>query len=53
MNKAAEQGLNEFDIQSDEIEERKKFFFKTVKKSNWGKIIINLVCGLVFLGYFI
>ena len=35
-----------------ELEDRKKFFFKTLKNKNWGKIIVNLIFGVVFTLYF-
>ena len=37
----------------EEIEERKKNFFRTIKSSNWGTVIVNGIRGLVFIGYFI
>ena len=35
-----------------ELEDRKKFFFKTLKNKNWGKIIVNLILGVLFTLYF-
>jgi hypothetical protein len=37
----------------EEVEERKKNFFRTIKSSNWGTVIVNGIVGLVFIGYFI
>lgn len=37
----------------EELEERKRFFFETIKTKNWGLIIANLVLGLIFAAYFI
>lgn len=38
---------------NDEVEERKKLFFKTIKTKNWGKIIGSIIVGLIFTAYFI
>jgi len=44
---------NGIDMTNDEVEERKKFFFKTIKTKNWGKIIGSIIVGLIFAAYFI
>ncbi len=44
---------NASDMSNDEVEERKKFFFKTIKTKNWGKIIGSLIVGVIFTAYFI
>jgi len=38
---------------NDEVEERKKLFFKTIKTKNWGKIIGSIIVGLIFSAYLI
>lgn len=44
---------NGLDMNNDEVEERKKLFFKTIKTKNWGKIIGSVIVGVVFIVYFI
>ena len=44
---------NASDMSNDEVEERKRFFFKTIKTKNWGKIIGSIFVGVIFTAYFI
>ncbi len=44
---------NSLDMNSDEVEERKKLFFQTIKTKNWGKIIGSVIVGIIFSVYFI
>ena len=44
---------NASDMSNDEVEERKKFFFKTIKTKNWGKIIGSIIVAVIFTAYFI
>ena len=48
-----EEFANSSDKDNAEIEERKKFFFKTIKSKNWGKILFNIIVGFIFSAYFI
>jgi hypothetical protein len=40
-------------MSNDEVEERKRFFFKTIKTKNWGKIIGSIIVGVIFTAYFV
>jgi hypothetical protein len=40
-------------MNSDEIEERKKNFLRTIKNKSGWSITLNIIVGLVFSGYFI
>ncbi len=42
-----------FDMTNDEVEERKKQFYKTIQSKNWGKILISSVVGIIFASYFV
>lgn len=37
----------------EELEERKKLFFKTIKTKNWFSVISNIAIGFIFVGYFV
>ena len=41
------------EMNSDEIEERKKNFLRTIKNKSGWSITLNIIVGLVFSGYFI
>ncbi len=41
------------DITNDELEERKTYFFRTIKSKNWGKLIMNMIVAVIFIAYFI
>ena len=41
------------DMSNDEVEERKKQFYKTIKSKNWGKIVFSSVIGIIFTAYFL
>jgi len=41
------------EMNSDEIEERKKNFLRTIKNKSGWSIALNIIVGLVFSGYFI
>ena len=40
-------------MSNDEVEERKKQFYKTIKSKNWGKIVFSSVIGIIFTAYFL
>jgi hypothetical protein len=40
-------------MKKEELEERKKYFFQTIKTKNWGKIALNLLVATIFMAYFI
>jgi hypothetical protein len=44
---------NANEMSNFEVEERKKFFFKSIKTKNWGKIIGSIIVGAIFTAYFI
>lgn len=41
------------DMSNDELEERKKQFYKTIQSKNWGKILVSSIVGIVFTAYFV
>ncbi|TNV87853.1 hypothetical protein FGO68_gene5771 [Halteria grandinella] len=40
-------------IKNEELEERKRYFFLTIKTQNWGKLGINLFVAALFIAYFV
>ena len=44
---------NGIEMNNDEVEERKKLFFKTIKTKNWGKIFGSIIVGIIFIAYFV
>lgn len=40
-------------MKREELEERKRYFFQTIKTKNWGKLAINLAVASVFIAYFV
>ena len=40
-------------MSKEEVEDRKKNFFRTIKTSNWGTVISNGIIGIIFIGYFL
>jgi hypothetical protein len=40
-------------LSQEELDERKNLFFQTIKTKNWTQIAVNVVIGLIFVGYFL
>ena len=41
------------EMSKEEVEDRKKNFFRTIKTRNWGTVMSNGVIGVIFIGYFL